>query len=267
MREYTPKDDVQKKSYYSDRFYVAPKLARYEVSSDETYAKDLETLKDNHEILDAFIELDELVVFINPNENISVLETLKNYLEYDFLVELSAIDYIKDRDGFEIFYELLSTSKRKRVRVKTFIKKDRAINSVEKVYRSANFSEREMYDMYGIKINLHSYLKRILMPDDWVGHPLLKSYPLQGDEHASWYEVDKIFGKENRDLIGPEQRDSASVDRYDTTRFAKLGFEVPFGAKYSDKPTPKEYQEERKGMMKLVTKLDPKKSKILKERR
>ena len=94
----------------------------------------------------------------------------------------------------------------------------------------ANFAEREMYEMFGIYVNNHSYLKRILMPDDWEGHPLLKTYPLQGDEHAQWYEVDKIFGKEYRDIIGPELRDPARVDRYDTQRFARVGKEVPFGA-------------------------------------
>ncbi len=54
--------------------------------------------------------------------------------------------------------------------------------------------------------------KRLIMPHDWVGHPLLRSYPLKGDEFAQWYEVDKIFGKEYREVVGKEQRDSARVD-------------------------------------------------------
>jgi NADH-quinone oxidoreductase subunit C len=68
------------------------------------------------------------------------------------------------------------------------------------------------------------------MHDDWEGHPLLKTYPLHGDEFASWYEVDKIFGKEAREAIGPENRDPAKIDRYDTKRFSRVGREVPFGA-------------------------------------
>jgi NADH-quinone oxidoreductase subunit C len=71
------------------------------------------------------------------------------------------------------------------------------------------------------------------MPDDWSGHPLLKTYPLQGDETASWYEVDKIFGKEYRDVIGPENRDPAKIDRYDTKRFSRVGYEVGFGTDIS----------------------------------
>jgi NADH-quinone oxidoreductase subunit C len=72
------------------------------------------------------------------------------------------------------------------------------------------------------------------MPDDWEGYPLRKTYPLQGDEFAQWYEVDKIFGKEARDIIGPEIRDSAHIDRYDTERFARLGHEVSKGSDISN---------------------------------
>jgi NADH-quinone oxidoreductase subunit C len=117
------------------------------------------------------------------------------------------------------------------------IKEGQAIESITSLYKSANFAEREMFDMFGIKVNNHPFLKRILMPDDWEGHPLLKTYPLQGDEFASWYEVDKIFGKEYRDIIGPENRDPAQVDRYDTKRFSRVGYEVPFGADISEGET------------------------------
>ena len=80
---------------------------------------------------------------------------------------------------------------------------------------------------------------------DWYDHPLKKTYPLQGDEAASWYEVDKIYGKEARDIIGPELRDTARVDRYDSERFARLGFEVPKGTKITgdEAPTKQDYQE------------------------
>ena len=101
-----------------------------------------------------------------------------------------------------------------------------------------------------------------------MGHPLLKSYPLQGDEAAQWYEVDTIFGKENREVIGVEQRDSARIDRYDSTRFSHLGYEVEYGQKIekgAEKPQPIAYQEEE-GVL-FVTKLKPENSKELKERK
>ena len=71
----------------------------------------------------------------------------------------------------------------------------------------------------------------------WIGKQSSQTYPLVGDEFASWYEVDKIFGKEYRDIIGPENRDPAHIDRYDTKRFARVGYEVPFGTDISEGET------------------------------
>jgi NADH-quinone oxidoreductase subunit C len=182
------------------------------------------------EIRDAYVEIGQLVLEIRPEENLTVLRTLRDRCGYAVCSELSAVDYLA-RDGeFEIFYQLLNLDEAKRVRVLTRIREGQAIESIVPLYDMAKFAEREMYDMFGIYVNNHPYLKRIIMPDDWEGHPLRKSYPLQGDEFASWYEVDKIFGKEYRDVIGPELRDPARIDRYDTQRFARVGHEVPFGA-------------------------------------
>jgi len=275
MRAYQNKKDVQKKSYYNDRFYVTPQTPKEPIFNDSTYSNDVSSLSKKVEILESYIELGELVVYIKPQDNIEAITHLRDIMAYDMLMELSAIDYIAARGGFEIFYEMLSTSKRKRIRVKTFIKQDQAIESVEPLFRMANWSEREMYDMFGIKSNNHPFLKRILMPDDWEGHPLLKTYPLQGDESAQWYEVDKIFGKEARDIIGPEQRDDAAIERYDTTRFSRLGHEVPFATDIRDgkEPdhTPLAYQEEGGVVIgkspRLVTKFDENESVVLKERR
>ncbi|PIF04342.1 MAG: NADH-quinone oxidoreductase subunit C [Arcobacter sp.] len=273
MREYTPKDDVQKKSYYSDRFFVKPSVLREEVLSDDIFSEDLKSFDDSISIKESYLELDHLVLMIDSKDNFKVIEHLKIKQSYDFLIELTAIDYIAQKDGFEIVYEMLSTSKRKRVRVKTFIKQNETIQSVESLFRMADWAEREMFDMYGVKVVNHPNLRRILMPNDWSGHPLLKTYPLHGDEMGSWYEVDKIFGKEARDTIGAELRDSACVDRYDTTRFARLGHEVSKGTPISkgDEPdTPIRYQEE--GGVKLfgkkfVTPFDEKETVHLKERK
>lgn len=274
MRAYKPKDDVQKKSYFNDRFYVTPNTPKEDVSSDEIFSSDLEKLSSSFKVEQAYIELGHLVVYVDPHENYNVIEFFRDKLGYDFLMELSAIDYIKDRDGFEIFYEMLSTSKHKRARVKCFLKKGVSLRSVEKLFKMANFAEREMYDMFGMKIINHSDMRRILMPDDWYDYPLLKTYPLIGDEVASWYEVDKIFGKEARDIIGPEIRDCAAVDRYDTKRFARLGHEVPYGVDITDgkepEHTPLGYQEEGGVKLfgkRLVKDLDEDKSEVLDERR
>jgi NADH-quinone oxidoreductase subunit C len=190
MRKYVPKDDVQKKSYYTDRYWVAPQVAKSPVESDDVFAADLAAISAQCDVLDSYIQVDQMVVVINPDDNFKVAQILKDECEYNQLSECSAIDWLAKKGQFEVL--------------------------------------------------------RILMPDDWVGHPLLKTYPLQGDEAASWYEVDRIYGKEARDIIGPENRDSAVVDRYDTERFGRLGHEVARGEEFKeDQPkTPLGYQEE-----------------------
>ncbi len=267
MRAYTPKDNVQKKSYYTDRYWVAPQVPKSDVADDAVFAADHAAINAHFDIIDDYIQRGQMVIHIDPKDNYGVIELLRDHCGYTQLSELSAIDWIAERGGFEVFYQMLSMTKRKRIRVKCFIKENEAINSVEKLFRSADWSEREMYDMFGIKINNHPYMKRILMPDDWEGYPLRKTYPLQGDEFAAWYEVDKIFGKEARDVIGPEIRDTARVDRYDTERFARLGHEVPKGSEFNpEQPaTPLAYQEE--GGVFLIEGFDENKSQIISDRK
>jgi NADH-quinone oxidoreductase subunit C len=267
MRKYTPKDNVQKEAYFSDRFFVSPNVPRFEINSDEVFSKDFEEINYSINVQEAYIEHTHLVIIINKSFLISCIKLLKEKLEYDMLIELSAIDYLASKDGYEIFYEMLSISKHKRLRVKCFIGKNESIESITSIFKSANWSEREMYDMLGVKVANHPNLKRLIMPDDWYDHPLKKTYPLQGDEVASWYEVDKIFGKSARDIIGPEQRDPAAIDRYDTTRFARLGHEVPNGTDISqfEPETNISYQEENTS--KIMKKLKPEESVVLKRRR
>ena len=239
MRKYVPKDNVQKKSYYTDRFWVAPRVPRLSVE-DKHFRAVAYILQDL--IKDSYIEIGQLVLHIDSTDNFEALKRLKEGCGYKQCSEQSAVDYLAKRGEFELFYQLLNVDVAKRVRVICTIKENEAIESVEPLFKSSNFAEREMFDMFGIKVNNHPYLKRILMPDDWEGHPLLKTYPLQGDEFASWYEVDKIFGKEYRDIIGPENRDPAKIDREDSKRFSRVGYEVPFGSDISEAKTEQEVE-------------------------
>jgi len=263
MRAYTPKNDVQKKAYYTDRYYVSPQVPKLDVSSDEVFASDLEAIKAKFDVKEAYIQVEQMVVYINANDIYGVLELMRDELSYTQLSEMSAIDWLAKDNTFEIFYQTLSMTKRKRIRIKYFIENGQAVDSVEKLFRSADWSEREMFDMFGIEANGHPFMKRILMPYDWQGNPLLKTYPLQGDEFASWYEVDKIYGKEAREEIGPEIRDSARVDRYDSERFSRLGFEVPKGTEITgdEERNTENYQED--GGVFLVKKFDKKTSVVI----
>ena len=128
MRAYTPKDDVQAKAYYTDRFYVAPQVPKSDVATDEVFASDLEAIKAKFEVLDAYIQVGQMVVFINPQDNYGVLELLRDELEYTQLSEMSAVDFVAQRGGFEIFYQMLSMNKRKRIRIKMFIQNGEAVN-------------------------------------------------------------------------------------------------------------------------------------------
>ncbi|HHH20046.1 MAG TPA: NADH-quinone oxidoreductase subunit C, partial [Campylobacterales bacterium] len=214
-----------------------------EVESDVIFAAQCAAVAAEIEILDAFIQVGQMVIEVKAEDNYRTLEILRDQCDYAMLSELSAVDYLA-RDGeFEVFYQLLNLKERKRMRLVCRVEKGQAVESVVPLYKSANFAEREMFDMFGIVANNHPFMKRIIMPDDWEGHPLLKTYPLHGDEFASWYEVDKIFGKEAREAIGPENRDPARIDRYDTKRFSRVGYEVPFGEDISEgeTETPIEY--------------------------
>ncbi len=272
MRAYQDRKNTQAKVYYKDRFYVSPQLPKEEVDSDEVFAKDLATISKKAEVKEAYIQKGQLVIILeNRHDIVAVAKLLKEKLTYTQLSEMSANDFLADRGEFEVFYQFLSMEKRKRLRVKYSIKEDQAVDSLYDIYKSADWAEREMYDMFGIVANGHPNLKRILMPDDWSGHPLRKSYPLQGDEDAQWYEIDTIFGKEHREVVGPEIRDTKRIDPKDTKNFARIGKEVEYGA------NPKEWDEnyddfqEEDGVklfgVRLVTRFTKKNQKTLTDRK
>ena len=127
MRAYKPKDNVQRKSYHSDRFYITPKLARKTVATDGAFAMDVSSLDNVSKVLESYIELDHLVMYVEHTDIVKAIKHLKEIRAYDFLIELTAVDYLASKGGFEIVYEMLSTSKHKRIRVKTFLEEGLAI--------------------------------------------------------------------------------------------------------------------------------------------
>jgi NADH-quinone oxidoreductase subunit C len=263
FRKYTPKNDVQKKSYYTDRFLVVPEIPKLEIT-DALLKLHVETIGASVEVLDAHTQRDQVIVYVNHTDIVATLTILKS-IGYTTLTEMSAIDWLEKRDGFEVFYQLVNMGLSRRIRIKCFLKNGQVVDSVEKLYRSADWSEREMFDMFGIKVNNHPSLKRILLPEDWQGHPLLKTYPLHGDEFASWYEVDLIYGKEYRDVIGPEQRDAAYVNEEDTRNFSRLGHEVEFCEMPTKDDVPIEYQEQKQPF--LIRDMKPENQKNIDDRR
>jgi NADH-quinone oxidoreductase subunit C len=105
---------------------------------------------------------------------IPILEYLKLEAGFDYLVDVTAVDYPKKEERFELVYILYSFKRNDRIRVKTSIKDGDKQESAVSVHLTANWLEREVYDMFGVEFENHPDLKRILMPDDWEGYPLRK---------------------------------------------------------------------------------------------
>jgi NADH-quinone oxidoreductase subunit C len=103
-------------------------------------------------------------------------------LGFDYIVHVSSVDYPTELERFEVVYEVYSIRRRQRIRIKTRTsEEDCAVDSLSAVWYGANFMEREVYDMMGIRFHGHPDLRRILMPDEYEeGFPLRKDFPLQG---------------------------------------------------------------------------------------
>ncbi len=109
-------------------------------------------------------------------------------LDFDYLTDICGVDYPSRQSRFDVVYHLYSINKRHRIRIKAAVGENEGIASVESVWRAANWYEREVYDMFGIMFNNHSDLRRILLPEDWKGHPLCKDYPLVTNVGEKWLE-------------------------------------------------------------------------------
>jgi NADH-quinone oxidoreductase subunit C len=100
---------------------------------------------------------------------------------FNFLSDVTCVDWFPAEPRFEVVYHLLSFSKKERVRLK--VKLDGGspvVDSVMPVWPGANYFEREVFDLFGIRFSGHPYLRRLLMPEDWEGYPLRKDYPVEG---------------------------------------------------------------------------------------
>ncbi|MBI1987248.1 MAG: NADH-quinone oxidoreductase subunit C [Nitrospinae bacterium] len=125
---------------------------------------------------------DELTVRVAREQIVEVCHFLKTdpQLAFDYLSDLSGVDYPDREKRFEVVYHLYSIPQGHRVRLKVQVAEGEAVPTVTGVWRTADWHEREAYDLLGIPFEGHPDLRRILLPDDWKGHPLRKEYPLAG---------------------------------------------------------------------------------------
>jgi NADH dehydrogenase subunit C (EC 1.6.5.3) len=119
------------------------------------------------------------VVYISKENLIPFMKEKKDE-GYDMLLMVTGVDYV---DHLEVVYHLLSTKDGRRLLVKT--KTDEEVDSVTGIWPGANWHERETYDLVGIRFRNHPNLKRILLPEGWVGHPLRKNYPMDKKQYVN----------------------------------------------------------------------------------
>jgi NADH-quinone oxidoreductase subunit C len=121
-------------------------------------------------------------------------------IRMDFLSDLCGVDYPDREARFEVVYNLYSIKYRHAIRLKALIQEGYPyIDSVVPIWSGANWHEREACDMFGIVFKEHPDLRRILMPEDWDGHPLRKDYPLKGPEGWEYREYEECKGLHSHD--------------------------------------------------------------------
>lgn len=125
---------------------------------------------------DASLDRKQAIVGINPERLVAVCEYLKGEGKFDFLTDLTAVDWLQRHPRYDVILNLYSFPRNERLRLKVQV--GDSCPSVTGVWGTANWLERECFDMFGIRFEGHPELKRILLPDEWKGHPLRKDYDI-----------------------------------------------------------------------------------------
>lgn len=128
----------------------------------------------------------EVTVTVKKEDAFEVCRLLKTELSYNLLTDVTAVDYLGREQRFMMVYNLYSIPNKDRIRIKCPVAENEPVASLSSLWSSAIWLEREVYDLFGIEFSNHPDLRRILMTDDWVGHPLRKDYPLQGPDREPY---------------------------------------------------------------------------------
>ena len=155
---------------------------------------DLEKLKDHPAVAlliaasavtveGAKFDRDEMTVYVDRSSIRDACALLRDNPDcpFNYLADVTCVDWYPQEPRYEVVYHLLSIPNKERVRLKVRLPGDSpALESVTPLWPAANFFEREVYDLFGVRFNGHPYLRRLLMPENWEGHPLRKDYPVEG---------------------------------------------------------------------------------------
>jgi len=134
-------------------------------------------------IVEAFLDRKQAILVIAADRLLEIARYSREEENFDLLTDLTAVDWPKREKRFDLVLNLYSFPKNERLRIKALLGENEPVASVESVWPTANWLEREVYDMFGIVFEGHSNLKRLLLPEEWQGYPLRKDYDiLQQDE-------------------------------------------------------------------------------------
>ena len=131
----------------------------------------------------AKFDRDEMSIYVERSSIRDACVLLRDDTDcpFNYLADITCVDWFPSEPRFEVVYHLLSISKKERVRLKVRLNgSSPALDSVTLVWPAANYFEREVFDLFGVRFAGHPYLRRLLMPEDWEGHPLRKDYPVEG---------------------------------------------------------------------------------------
>ncbi len=139
------------------------------------------------------INHNQLEIQINKDSLLDVVIFLKknNFTKFRQLIDITAVDYISSENRFKMIYLFLSHELNSRLNINFNINENEVVNSLTKIFPSANWMEREVFDMYGIKFNDHPDLRRILTDYGFSGHPLRKDFPITGHTEVRYSEEKK----------------------------------------------------------------------------
>lgn len=129
---------------------------------------------------DARWDRDELTLTIASEEIVAAGLAVQK-AGYNFLEDVTAVDWFPSLPRFQVSYHIVSHTLKERIRLRVMLDESNpTVDSITVVWPSANYYEREVFDLFGVRFDGHPNLRRIMMPEDWVGHPLRKDYPVEG---------------------------------------------------------------------------------------
>ena len=158
---------------------IAGKQAVLEKMPDHPAVKALAALNADF-VVDALYDRGELSITVAPENIVEAVSAMKES-GFNAYEDMTAVDWLPSEPRFQLTYHILSHAFKRRIRIKAWVSGDSAaIDSITSVFPGANFYEREVFDLFGIRFEGHPNLRRIMMPEEWVGHPLRKDYPVEG---------------------------------------------------------------------------------------